>query len=94
MYNNTTQRVKWILVLIFVLPFWGFAQTGPGGVGTTDGTSTLELWLSPEEGALVHSQKIENSQDDLKITELQPGVYFFRALQGNGFVSVQRVVIQ
>lgn len=27
----------------------GFAQTGPGGVGSTDGTSTLEVWLRAED---------------------------------------------
>jgi len=38
-------------LLITVLFFTGFifAQTGPGGIGTTDGTSNLVLWLNAEE---------------------------------------------
>lgn len=36
--------------LIFLTSFsfyFSFAQTGPGGIGTSDGTSNLQLWLKP-----------------------------------------------
>ncbi|WP_299056857.1 T9SS type A sorting domain-containing protein [uncultured Polaribacter sp.] len=36
------------LILCFVSTF---AQTGPGGVGKTDGSSNLVLWLNPDKGS-------------------------------------------
>ena len=37
--------MKNIIILIFIITSPLFSQTGPGGVGTTDGTSSLVLWL-------------------------------------------------
>lgn len=37
-------------MLTVLLPLFGFSQTGPGGVGTTDGTSSLEFWISGDAG--------------------------------------------
>lgn len=43
--------MKSITLFIFALSFsMSFAQSGPGGVGTTDGTSTLEFWVDASEG--------------------------------------------
>lgn len=42
-----------IRVLIMVTtfsPFATIAQSGPGGVGTTNGTSSLKLWLKADDG--------------------------------------------
>lgn len=35
-----------ILTLLFIAPFGLFAQTGPGGVGSTNGSSNLILWMN------------------------------------------------
>lgn len=34
-----------IIIALALFPLIAIAQTGPGGIGTTDGTSQLELWL-------------------------------------------------
>jgi len=39
------KKIHSILMLLLILPFVGVAQTGPGGVGTADGASSLVLWL-------------------------------------------------
>ncbi|WP_109830713.1 DUF2341 domain-containing protein [Reichenbachiella versicolor] len=42
-------RNLYTLLLVTVLfSFNLYAQTGPGGVGSSDGTSNLQLWLKPE----------------------------------------------
>lgn len=38
------------VVFLFIFPVLGLCQTGPGGVGTIDGTSSLEVWLCVEYG--------------------------------------------
>jgi len=35
-----------IILLILSLPLVSYSQTGPGGVGTNDGTSTLKIWYN------------------------------------------------
>ncbi|WP_438425386.1 hypothetical protein [Aquimarina macrocephali] len=35
--------------LLFSMSFIGFAQNGPGGVGTSDGTSSLRVWLKSDD---------------------------------------------
>ena len=40
-----------------------FAQTGPGGVGTNDGTSTLNLWLRADTGVTVSGIRVTAWQD-------------------------------
>lgn len=44
--SRTAPFLSLIGVLLFQI---GFTQTGPGGVGTTDGNSTLEVWLRAED---------------------------------------------
>lgn len=38
------------LCFLTIISFVSLAQLGPGGVGTTDGTSTLEYWLDANNG--------------------------------------------
>ena len=47
MFNITLKK---LLLLVIVSPFITIAQTGPGGVGSDDGTSTLKLWYRPDFG--------------------------------------------
>ncbi|MEE9348476.1 MAG: T9SS type A sorting domain-containing protein [Flavobacteriaceae bacterium] len=37
------------LLTLTLVSFVGFSQTGPGGVGSTDGTSNLALWLNADK---------------------------------------------
>lgn len=47
-------RIQLILILFF--PLVGLCQTGPGGVGKTDGTSDLNIWLNAsDESSIVLS---------------------------------------
>lgn len=39
-----------ITILYFQFSLCSFSQTGPGGVGTNDGTSTLKIWYSVSSG--------------------------------------------
>ena len=44
------------LILILFFPLVGLCQTGPGGVGKTDGTSDLNIWLNAsDESSIVLS---------------------------------------
>lgn len=36
------------IFMLLVLPEFAYGQTGPGGVGSSDGTSALEFWLDAE----------------------------------------------
>ena len=57
-FDMATQRYDTSAILAFILilttglvmstPVW--AQTGPGGVGTTDGSSNLRIWLRADKG--------------------------------------------
>lgn len=65
--------------VVFTLYFFSFflytnAQNGPGGVGTTDGSSTLELWLKTDSG-------IEEAAADA--AEVGDNIAFWRDLSGN-----------
>lgn len=46
-----------------------FAQTGPGGVGSTDGTSELVLWLNPDKGANTTSVFRDQSGNNFDFTD-------------------------
>ena len=41
---------KIALILLLIIPIIGSSQTGPGGVGSNDGTSSLEIWLDASKG--------------------------------------------
>src|SRR6478735_3000139 len=44
------QYLKTSFSFLFLLAIkTGFTQTGPGGVGTTDGTSSLKVWLRADK---------------------------------------------
>ena len=38
-----------ILILLFLSSYCCIAQTGPGGIGTLDGSSTLKIWLTADD---------------------------------------------
>ncbi|MFP5470179.1 MAG: T9SS type A sorting domain-containing protein [Bacteroidia bacterium] len=49
-----------ILILAWFAPLMMVAQTGPGGVGSSDGTSTLKMWYKTDGNISVDNTKIEN----------------------------------
>jgi hypothetical protein len=53
MAYSTSPKLLWIL--IFNIPFVLISQTGPGGVGSTDGASDLNLWLRSGYGLTIPS---------------------------------------
>ena len=49
--SSTNQIMKNVMQLILILiPLMGISQTGPGGVGANDGSSTLEYWIDANGG--------------------------------------------
>ncbi|MDX1773827.1 T9SS type A sorting domain-containing protein [Oceanihabitans sediminis] len=52
------QYLLLIAVFYFINPL--FSQTGPGGVGNTNGTSDLVLWLNPDQG--INSNRVWKDQ--------------------------------
>lgn len=54
-----------ILVSLLFLPAVLFAQNGPGGAGTTDGTSSLVLWLSGDSLNTLNNGNRVNSWRDI-----------------------------
>jgi hypothetical protein len=51
MCTKISQFYLW-LVLPYFFVFLGYSQTGPGGVGSTDGTSTLKMWYNASSGVV------------------------------------------
>lgn len=50
--KNPTLKSRQLIIplLLFCCQVSALAQDGPGGIGTTDGTSTLKLWLRADKG--------------------------------------------
>lgn len=44
-------------------PFYIVAQTGPGGVGASDGSSTLEVWVSPDSNVYTTAAFVDSLRD-------------------------------
>lgn len=53
-----------ITYLLLLSPLFLWAQSGPGGVGTTDGNSTLQLWLRANSGVATNSNGISTWADN------------------------------
>lgn len=88
---------KCCLVLSLVLPLFCAAQTGPGGVGTNDGSSSLELWLSVSDlqevgyinGDGVHSWPDLSGNNTDATTALAGNYPTFSTNLLNGFPAVE-----
>jgi hypothetical protein len=65
------------IALAMILPSTIFSQTGPGGVGATDGSSALELWMRGETGTLLTSSATNATATGDPVAE-------WRDLSGNG----------
>ncbi len=61
-------------LIVLLTVNYGFSQAGPGGVGATDGSSALELWLKADSG-------VEEAASDP--AEKGDNVAFWRDLSGN-----------
>ncbi len=51
--------IKYLFVPFFTMAM-GFSQTGPGGVGTTDGVSALRIWYSSSSGVVATGTTIDS----------------------------------
>ena len=58
--------MKWKCIVVFFMSISGFvfAQTGPGGVGSSDGTSSLVLWLDANTVAGTSGSVLSSWQDE------------------------------
>jgi hypothetical protein len=52
-----------VLFILILAPTISNAQTGPGGVGSTDGASSLEIWLKGDDGLVVSGSDVTQWQD-------------------------------
>ncbi|TYC12874.1 T9SS type A sorting domain-containing protein [Bizionia gelidisalsuginis] len=59
---------SFLLLLSVVLSPNLFAQLGPGGVGSTDGTSELVLWLNPDKGVNTDNVLEDQSGNNFNFT--------------------------
>lgn len=57
-------------VLALITPILSYAQTGPGGVGTNDGTSTLKIWIRTDFGVSVTGSSINSISNAAGISAL------------------------
>ncbi|NME72285.1 T9SS type A sorting domain-containing protein [Flammeovirga aprica] len=55
------KAVRFLLAVVYSLQMT-YAQTGPGGVGSTDGSSNLKYWLNASEG-IISENKIISIED-------------------------------
>ncbi|MBI9066803.1 MAG: DUF2341 domain-containing protein [Salinivirgaceae bacterium] len=62
-----------IIICAFFASTSGYAQTGPGGVGTNDGTSSLELWLKAGIGLEKSTGNTAKNNDDIEFWLDQSG---------------------
>ena len=60
--------MKIILLLILSLPLFSYSQTGPGGIGTNDGTSFLKIWYRPELGISTTGTSVDSWLNGAGIT--------------------------
>lgn len=60
---------KYVFLLLFIgISLNGFTQTGPGGVGTNDGTSSLKLWYRTDFGIGTTGTSIDSWQNAAGVT--------------------------
>jgi hypothetical protein len=52
-----------LVLALTLMPFSILAQSGPGGIGTTDGSSSLELWLSANKNVTTNSGDVSSWGD-------------------------------
>ncbi len=52
---------------------FGFSQTGPGGVGTNDGSSSLKIWYNSSSGVVTTGTTIDSLRNLAGVAELDVG---------------------
>jgi len=67
--NKKCQFFIWLVLLCFVV-FYGNSQTGPGGVGSTDGTSSLKIWYNASSGVTTTGALINSITNSAGISDL------------------------
>lgn len=63
--SNKTSKMHYTYTLLLALlsPIFIFSQTGPGGVGSTDGNSSLEFWYTAEGESYVNNALVGSITD-------------------------------
>lgn len=63
-------KTSQILIFVFLLfNFNSFSQTGPGGVGNTDGTSDLILWFKTDNGLTTSGSNVSSWENSAGYSE-------------------------
>ncbi|AUS04471.1 T9SS type A sorting domain-containing protein [Pseudotamlana carrageenivorans] len=88
-------QIKHLTVLITLLIFnINHAQTGPGGVGTNDGTSNLIMWFRPDHGVSTSGSAVDSWENaagvaafNMSETTTQRPTLITNAVNGYGEIS-------
>lgn len=59
--------------IVFFSVVMGFAQTGPGGVGSNDGGSSLKIWYNSSSGVVTTGTTIDSLRNLAGVAELDVG---------------------
>lgn len=64
---NSTWFNKTSILFVVLLPLWSVAQTGPAGVGTSDGSSALKMWLDAGNGTFADTLQTKTAKTGDKV---------------------------
>lgn len=64
---------KAVVIFCLALSSFAFAQTGPGGVGSSDGTSSLKIWYRTDAGVIVSGANVDSIRNSAGIPALSIG---------------------
>lgn len=84
-----------ILLTLLSISFFSHAQTGPGGVGNSNGSSSLKIWFRPDYGLAAGGDSLVNGWgnsagvDSLKISGATGAKPKFYTTQWNGYNAMQ-----
>ena len=62
--------IRYILIIFLCFSLFSYSQTGPGGVGTNDGTSNLKIWYATSNGVNTTGTSIDNIVNSAGISAL------------------------
>lgn len=67
--TKVSQSYIWFYCHIFFV-FFGYSQTGPGGVGTNDGTSSLKMWYNASSGIVTAGSLVNSITNSAGVSAL------------------------
>lgn len=69
-FNCKSMNIRILLSFLIASTTLGFAQTGPGGVGTNTGTSSLKIWNRTDNGVSTTGALVDSISNSAGITTL------------------------